>query len=498
MADENKPKDLDDGAVYKVNEFERNLDNDKYIDIRTDPEATINYVYNGDDIANDLPALRQFVLHHHEHQKPRLKLLHSYYEGQNATILSGSRRKEKDNADHRASHPFAEYISDFTNGYFLGKDIAVEHEKAKESLQTVHSYNDVDSLNRELGLDLSIYGRAFELAMKNVKDEYRFYRSKPENTFVIYDNTIEQNSLAAVRYYPEDVRETADSTYYVDVYTDDAIYHYTLQMVTQSNLAVGQATETHAFQRVPITEYRNNRDRRGDFEKVIPQIDLYDSAQSDTANYMTDLNDAMLVLEGNLALDADEASKQKKANILLLEPSEYTDNSTGNVKEGKSGAYYIYKQYDVAGSEAYKDRLESNIHLLTNTPHMADENFGGNQSGEAMKYKLFGLEQKTVIKEGMFVKGLRRRYKLLQTIMQTDRELEATIDLKEINYTFVRNLPKSLVEDLKAYTEAGGRLSDETLMTLFALVPDAAEELKKIEAERELPAYDFEITEGDE
>ena len=115
-----------------------------------------------------------------------------------------------------------------------------------------------------------------------------------------------------------------------------------------------------------------------------------------------------------------------------------------------------------------------------------------------MKYKLFGLEQKTVIKEGMFIKGLRRRYKLLQTIMQTDRELDATVDLKEIHFTFVRNLPKSLIEDLKAFTEAGGQLSKETLITLFALVPDAEKELAKIDEERQLPEYDFEMpVEGD-
>ena len=212
---------------------------------------------------------------------------------------------------------------------------------------------------------------------------------------------------------------------------------------------------------------------------------------------MTDLNDALLVLIGDLELDSEEASKQKQANIMLLEPTQHTDNSTGNVKEGRADAKYIYKQYDVAGSEAYKDRLESNIHLLTNTPHMADENFSGNASGEAMKYKLFGLEQKTVIKEGMFIKGLRRRYKLLQTIMKIDKTMENGIDLKEINYTFVRNLPKSLTEDLRTFVQSGGQLSQETLMTLLGLVPDVGSELQKLQAERELPEYDFEIAEGD-
>src|SRR5699024_8052861 len=99
------------------------------------------------------------------------------------------------------------------------------------------------------------------------------------------------------------------------------------------------------------------------------------------------------------------------------------------------------------------------IHTLTNTPNMTDAHFSGNASGEAMKYKLFGLEQKTVIKEGMFLKGLRRRFKLLQTIMQMDRYVDGNVDFKDLEYTFVRNTPKSVTEDLHAFTNAGGRLS---------------------------------------
>ena len=59
-----------------------------------------------------------------------------------------------------------------------------------------------------------------------------------------------------------------------------------------------------------ITEFSNN-ERRGDFEKVIPLIDLYDNAQSDTANYMSDLNDAMLLVIGNMELDSNTAQLQK-------------------------------------------------------------------------------------------------------------------------------------------------------------------------------------------
>src|SRR5690625_5644461 len=74
--------------------------------------------------------------------------------------------------------------------------------------------------------------------------------------------------------------------------------------------------EPHFFQGVPIIEYENNRFREGDYEDVLNLIDLYDASQSDTANYMTDLNDAMLKIVGSLDLDVDEARSEEHTSEL--------------------------------------------------------------------------------------------------------------------------------------------------------------------------------------
>ncbi len=68
-------------------------------------------------------------------------------------------------------------------------------------------------------------------------------------------------------------------------------------------------------------------------------------------------------------------------------------------------AGYIYKQYDVSGVEAYKDRVRKDIHEIM-VPDLTDDNFSGVQSGEAMKYKLFGFEQMTATKQRLFKKVL--------------------------------------------------------------------------------------------
>src|SRR5690625_7687648 len=97
-------------------------------------------------------------------------------------------------------------------------------------------------------------------------------------------------------------------------------------------------------------------------------IDLYDAAQSDTDNYIQDLNDAMLVIIGNLFIDEEKAKYMKDHNLLFLQTEPNADG-----KEGSADAKYIYKQYDVQGAEAYKDRIFNNILLFTSIPNLLDD-----------------------------------------------------------------------------------------------------------------------------
>lgn len=222
----------------------------------------------------------------------------------------------------------------------------------------------------------------------------------------------------------------------------------------------------------------NDQFKQGDFENVISLIDLYDASQSDTANYMSDTNDAMLALIGNADLDGEDAKAFKDANMIHIKPS---INANGG--EGKADAKYIYKQYDVSGSEAYKKRLQNDIHKYTNTPDLNDENFSGVQSGESMKYKLFGLEQVRAIKERLFKKGLMKRYKLL--LNKVNIESLENHDYSELNIVFTPNLPKSLKESVEIFNDLNGGVSEETRLGVLDIIKNPKEEMKKMEKEKE-------------
>jgi SPP1 family phage portal protein len=446
---------------------------------RFSKEANIQYTFESAEwLVQDTRELSAMLKHHIEHQRPRLTVLDDYYLGENTTISAANRRKEDDKADHRAKHNYAKYVSNFMQGFFVGVPVSVRHKdtSTQEKINAINETIEDAALNADIVLDLSIYGRAYELIHRNQQDQTKVYLSSPLETFLIYDTTIEKNVIAAVRYFS--VGYGGQRKIKVILYTDKKIYTYFTSNMGDYNLKL-ESDVDHPFAEVPINEHSNNRFRQGDFENVLDLIDLYDAAQSDTANYMTDLNDAMLKILGNVELDAGEAKKMKEANIIFLKPTQNADGAEGRVE-----ADYIYKQYDVSGSEAYKGRLQTDIHKFTNTPDLNDENFAGQQTGEAMKYKLFGLEQIRINKERLFKRSLNRRYKLINNVMHLASEA-GNGEFEGLTYKFTPNLPKSTKEAVDMFNALGGELSQETKLKIIPMiVENPEEEEKRITSER--------------
>lgn len=455
-------------------------------------EANKHYRYSSaEDLVNNKLDLLKMIRHHMQYQKPRLETLENYYKGNNETILEESRRKEEHLADHRATHNFAKYVSQFIQGYMVGVPLKTTYPKEEidEKLKDLNRLNDADEHNSDLVLSQSIYGRAYELLYRNKRDETRFTISDVKETFVIYNDTVEMEPIAGVRYIKNSFNQDKTKVY---VHTDKHIYTFSTKNMESDDLILEDVSVQY-FEGVPIIEYMNNKFRQGDFEDVLNLIDLYDSAQSDTANYMTDFNDAMLKITGNLDIDVETAKQMKEHNILLLQTEMSSDG-----RSSQADADYIYKKYDVQGTEAYKSRIENDIHKHTNTPNLNDDKFAGTQSGESMKYKLFGLEQVRSIKERLFKKSLRDRYRLINNILSTSSE--GSFEVNDIQIVFTPNLPKSLKEEIENFVKLGGELSDETKLSLLSIVENPQEEMEKIEAENKLnrPVYDFQTSQREE
>lgn len=482
----------------KVNEFEHGPDNYSSDDVTVnyvsfDVESNLHYRYNSaKELLGDPETLAAMIYHHYQHQVPRLQVLDEYYKAKNTNIIRNRRRKEKGKADHRSAHNFGKVLCTFDVGYNTGNPVKVQidDKTAQSTLDEFNIDNDIDGLNGELWLDMDKYGRAYELIYRDKDDKDYVDLANVFETFVVYDTTIKRKPIAAVRYPKTRFTKEADKQFVQPiVYTADEIVTFEETLISAIKLTNSDAS-SHEYKEVPITEYAPNRFRMGLYEDVLSQIDLYDAGQSDTANYMTDLNDALLVISGDIkasGLTTEEAIKQKDANMLLLESG---IDANGNKTAVTAG--YIYKQYDVRGVEAYKDRVRKDIHEISMIPDLTDDNFSGVQSGEAMKYKLFGFEQMTSVKQRLFKNGLLRRYRLLFNLKNNVSEIQ-TSDLKGLRVIFTPNLPKAIMEELKALVDSGAVISQETILGLASFIPDVPAEIERVKSEEpERPSFDFE------
>lgn len=437
-----------------------------------------NTIFTVSDIeklfAENYKLLWDMIEQHNDVQVPRLKRLLETYLGHNQGINNREAR-DSELADYRATHDFAKYTVDFTTGYVGGNPVtySLENENDQEQINAFNDVNDIEAHDYNMIEDCAIYGRAYELVYRDEDEVDKVVQVSPYEAFCIRDNTLEQNIIGGVTYYKEKNANDEVETYFT-LYTNDMKYEF--KKGKEDVILLDD--EAHYYNDIQLNEWWNNRFRTCDFEHVLDLFDLYDIAQSDTANYMTDLNDAMLKIEGNVDLTSEEARKMKKSRIILGKTKPDADGKVGNVNID-----YIYKQYDVAGVEAYKDRIKQDIHLLTYTPNLSDENFSGVQSGEAMKYKLTSLEQLRAKKERMYKKALNKRYKLLGRILGLQNNVED--DMNKVKVEFTPNVPKTRKEMIELFMQLGGNLSEKTKLTLLDFIDNVDDELAQIEKERD-------------
>lgn len=472
--------------VEKSYQFERDMDieeHDKRFDtLRFGEESNTHFAYHDmehllttDDGKETLiNMLKTFF----DAQKERLSILDGYSKGENYTILEGRRRLEQNKSDYRISHNWGGYISNYITGYLMSEPITIgtsqpddDESETLKTIKEINTDNDINTLDFDLGFDASRYGRAFEVHYRSSDKKDKIVLVDAQEIFIIRSVDVTKEIIGAVHV------PVYNGQVHVTIYTDTKIikYHPFNEGVYTLN-ENESGSKPHFYKMVPVVEWQNNRFRQGDFEPVIPSIDAYDSAQSDTANYMSDLNDALLVVSGDFAssgLTPKDFAVMLKANFAMLESG--VDHMG---KQTSLTAEYLYKQYDVAGTEAYKDRLLNDIHSLSNVPDLNDDKFNSAQSGVALQYKMLGLGQIKSIKESLYSKALKRRYQLIENVHQglSDKGITAN----DLTFTFHTNVPEDVWAEVEKYISSGGEMSVQTLMELASFIGDVDEEKRRM------------------
>jgi len=145
---------------------------------------------------------------------------------------------------------------------------------------------------------------------------------------------------------------------------------------------------------------------------------------------------------------------------------------------------YLIKTLQEGDVDILRQNLENDIHKISMVPNMSDENFVGNSSGVAIRYKLLAFEQNIKNKERYMEKGLMERFKLYNNFLLTKSQM-SEVPIEEVDAVFKRNLPSNDFEISQMINNLADFVDAETLISQLSFVKDASEivEAKKKEDE---------------
>jgi SPP1 family phage portal protein len=395
--------------------------------------------------------------------------LENYYLGDHEVLR---RKKTIALKNRKVVTNHSKYITDINVGYLLGNPVDyVTEDTDIEVILDSFKRQTINDLDVEIAKDCSRYGRAYEYEYINTDGETKTINLDPRNCVVIYDDTIEMKPIVGILYEKVDKTITR-----IDVVSKTEIKRY----VNKNGVLTVQDTTLHLFREVPVVEYWNNKELQGDFEQVIPLIDAYNFLQSDR------VNDKEQLVESILALYGFGLTEDQKENLLIY-------RTLADIPvEGR--AEYITKTFDETQIEVLRSALEQDIHKISMTPNMSDENFVGNSSGVAIAYKLLPFEQNTKNKERFMEQGLKKRVMLYNNYFVATSKM-SELDIADLDVVFKRNLPANLLEIAQIINYLKGTVSQETLVGLLPFVKDASLEVQHAQEEglrginMELPEY---------
>lgn len=412
----------------------------------------------------ELTLVRKYIERDAQEAARRRRML-KYFRAQND--IKKRELSDPSKPNNRVAHAYARLIATSYAGYLFGRPVTYssKNEVLKSYVDATFKYNDEQAENSELGLDLAIYGVAVELLYIDEDSFVRFKRVDPIGCIAVKDDSVEENLTHLIRYYDVEDVATGNKERRVEVLDAEL---WCVYRDFGGAFTLIECRE-HGFRDVPAVVYRNNSDQMGDFEPVVDLIDAYDLMQSESLNDQEYFTDAYLKLKGIGEMPDDQLAKMKRNRVLLLPDDTDAD--------------FLIKPHDGSVEESIKDRINNDIHRFSGCPDMGDENFSGNTSGVAMKYKLLQFENIAGVKEREFKRGLQRRFELLCNVWDTLGR--GWFDWRDVEISFHRTLPENVLEISQTLSNIGSLLSNETKRSMLPMSIDEDSEKARLAEEQQ-------------
>lgn len=427
---------------------------------------------NIDNVTSWITTFRRDIL-------PNRVKLGQYYDGDNKIVKQGA---VKDRPNYSINVNMAKYIIDVATAYTFGVPVAysTKDEKEKAILEKIKyilkNCND-NEVDFQQGGDMSTYGVAYQLLLapdssEPIEDRIKIKYLNPLNTFYVVDNTILEGVVCGVYMY--DYTENNQQKTRVYVYDNENLYIFNGSRDLISTL---ETVEPHNMGAIPIIQCLNNDDAFSDIQCITDLLDSLSLVVSNNTDDLQSIANAILCASGGTL------SKEQIQNI--------NEFKTANLPVGAKMEWVI-KNINPEATKQQIDYLLNFIFQIAQVPDLTDEAFGGNQSGVAMQYKLWGMNQLWITKTTKYEKALYQRLKIILHLLQY--QFESNVDLLDnIIITFSKNLPDDNTGLIDSVVKLKGIISDKTLLKQLPFIEDVDAELEELDtqAEKEADLYGF-------
>lgn len=393
----------------------------------------------------------------------------------------------------RLRFPVARYITTILCNYMLGKSPRYDHATDAsngtgailEDMTRLYRRQSKVRLDKELKRQCGKTGFAYELVLYDSETlTPKSVQLPVKETLVVFDYSIERNSLYAVHYLRKEKKK-----YLVYVYTAEQIIEYETQSLRQAAEWRELRRTPHYMGRVPITMYLNNGDGKGDYEDVAPLIDALNGIATDERFDIKRTVDALLVFI-NTKLSGATVEEKAKVRDALRQLGVLEINDDENYPSLKADVKTLSNPLNLQSTELFIDRIWRAIFKLSGVPDPTQTEYFTSLSGVALKMQMFlGLEPIVGDSEGEFDYAFKRRLKMYNHFFALRGKSEE-IDVGDVYIEFKHTAPSNDLETAQIVSMLYGKplVSNETLTGLFSFVDDAKAENQAAAAEAESEA----------
>ncbi|MFW6002007.1 MAG: phage portal protein [archaeon] len=334
--------------------------------------------------------------------------------------------------------------------------------------------------DRELGEHMFICGTGYRITLPSKDDVAPFLTDilNPRRTFVVYSNDIGREPVLGVHYNKQHDYQHETTQFKITAYSKNKIWK--IERSGQRIKVTG--VKPNPLGVVPIVEYPLNPNRLGQFEPVISLLDSINNIESNRADAIQQVVQAILKFK-NCEIDEDVVKKIQEWGALQVDSD-----------DGSADAEYISADLDQSQAQELIDDLYQSVLTIANVP---DRNFssGGNtgqalvigQGWQSANNTAESVELMFKQSEYNFLKAV---FKILEINDMEEYEDLKNVNLREIGIKFTRSKTYNLLtktQGLQNLLEAG--IHPRIAMEKVDLFTDAEEDyqaskpyLKKWEA----------------